>query len=208
MANCKSRAELLTLTFMNGARRRLETRLSEEAAFRRRYECQTFDVFARTLAARRRSLLSGNVAVIERAAALNEFDRPCFLAASLLDFPSVQQWVARTFPLVLIDEAQDLNEHRFPILQGLSHSCPILAAADAFQCLEGRTRHRVFDRLDGERRAAHRLTQVRRTRQQGLLAAALAIRDGGDIRTVLTAKSVQRQNVMERSGISSSGSAR
>ena len=42
--------KLLALTFMNGARRRLDARLGENPAFRRRFDCQTFDVFARTLA--------------------------------------------------------------------------------------------------------------------------------------------------------------
>jgi len=43
-------------------------------------------------------------------------------------------WPARTFPLVLVDEAQDFDEHRMRGLQGLSQSFRI-AAADAFQCL-------------------------------------------------------------------------
>ena len=76
--------KVLALTFMNGARRRLEATLSVERVFRRRFECQTFDVFARTITARRTSLLRGNAAVAERALDLNEFDRPCSLAASLL----------------------------------------------------------------------------------------------------------------------------
>jgi predicted ribonuclease YlaK len=41
--------------------------------------------------------------------------------------------MARSFPLILVDEAQDLDEHRMRILQGLSPSCRIVAAADAFQ---------------------------------------------------------------------------
>lgn len=61
---------------MNGARRRLETTLSVESVFRRRFECQTFDVFARTITARRRSLLRGNAEFAERTLDLNEFDRP------------------------------------------------------------------------------------------------------------------------------------
>src|SRR5208282_236448 len=62
--------KLLALTFMNGARRRLDARLGENPLFRRRFDCQTFDVFARTLAARRRSLITQ--AMQEQAAALNE----------------------------------------------------------------------------------------------------------------------------------------
>jgi superfamily I DNA/RNA helicase len=125
--------KLLALTFMNGARRRLDARLGENPAFRRRFDWQTFDVFARTLAARRRSLVTQ--AMQAEADALSEFDGPCALAAGLLQIQAVQKWVARSFPLILVDEAQDLDDHRMRILQGLSPSCRIVAAADAFQCL-------------------------------------------------------------------------
>jgi hypothetical protein len=175
----------LALTFMNGARRRLEARLGANALFRRRFECQTFDVFARTVAARRRSLLSEKVGLIERAAALGEFDGPCFLAASLLETPAVRQWVAQSFPLVLVDEAQDLDDYRLRVLQGLSVACHIVAAADAFQCLaDGRDTAPLIGWLEGAGQT-HRLTQPRRTTLRGLLAAALAVREGRDIKAIL-----------------------
>jgi hypothetical protein len=178
--------KLLALTFMNGARRRLDARLGENPVFRRRFDCQTFDVFARMLAARRRSLITP--AMQMQMAVLNEFDGPCSLAAGLLEQESIRQWVARTFPLVLIDEAQDLDEHRMRILQGLSPSCRIVVAADAFQCLHnGRDTAPLMGWLESAGQT-HRLTQVRRTTQQGLLAAALAVREGRDIKDVLTAK--------------------
>lgn len=177
---------LLALTFMNGARHRLEARLSGEAVFRRRFECQTFDVFARTLAARRRSLLFGSAAITEHASSLNEFDGPCFLAASLLENPCIRHWVASTFPLVLVDEAQDLDKHRLGILQGISQASRVVVAADAFQCLtDGRDTMSLIDWLENAGHT-HRLTQPRRTRQRGLLDAALAVREGRDIKTVLT----------------------
>lgn len=178
--------KLLALTFMNGARRRLDARLGENPTFRRRFDCQTFDVFARTLAARRRSLITPELQ--EQAATLNEFNGPCALAAGLLEHEPVRQWVARCFPLVLVDEAQDLDEHRMRILQGLSQSCRIVAAADAFQCLyDGRDTTPLMGWLEAAGRT-HRLNQVQRTQQQGLLAAALAVREGRDIKAVLTAK--------------------
>lgn len=181
--------KLLALTFMNGARRRLDARLGENPAFRRRFDCQTFDVFARTLAARRRSLITP--AMQAQAAALSEFDGPCALAAGLLENEAVRQWVARSFPLVLVDEAQDLDEHRLSILQRLSPSCRIVAAADAFQCLHnGRDTAPLMGWLEGAGQT-HRLTQVRRTTQQGLLAAALAVREGRDVKAVLTARTAQ-----------------
>jgi hypothetical protein len=181
--------KLLALTFMNGARRRLDARLGENPAFRRRFDCQTFDVFARTLAARRRSLITPEMQT--QTDGLSEFDGPCALAAGLLENESVRQWVARSFPLVLVDEAQDLDEHRMRVLQGLAPSCRIVAAADAFQCLHnGRDTAPLMGWLEGAGQT-HRLTQVRRTTQQGLLAAALAVREGRDVKAVLTARTAQ-----------------
>lgn len=183
--------KLLALTFMNGARRRLDARLGENLAFRRRFDCQTFDVFARTLAARRRSLITP--AMQTHADALSEFDGPCALAAKLLESEAVQKWIARSFPLILVDEAQDLDEHRMRVLQGLSRSCRIIAAADAFQCLQnGRDTAPLMGWLEGAGQT-HRLTVVRRTSQHGLLAAALAVREGRDVKAVLTARTAQNR---------------
>lgn len=190
--------KLLALTFMNGARRRLEARLGENPAFLQRFDCQTFDVFARTLAARRRSLITP--AMQAQADALNEFDGPCALAGSLLENESVRHWVARTFPLVLVDEAQDLDEHRMRVLQGLSPSCRIVAAADAFQCLHnGRDTAPLMAWLEGAGQT-HRLTQVRRTTQLGLLAAALAVREGRDMKAVLTSRTAQNRTTWNGPG--------
>lgn len=190
--------KLLALTFMNGARRRLDARLGENAAFRRRFDCQTFDVFARTLAARRRSLITP--AAQAQADALNQFDGPCALAASLLEEGAVGKWVARSFPLILVDEAQDLDEHRMRILQGLSPFCRIVAAADAFQCLHnGRDTAPLMGWLEGAGQT-HRLTQVHRTNQQGLLAAALAVRQGQDVKAVLTANTYKNRTTWNGAG--------
>ncbi len=190
--------KLLALTFMNGARRRLDARLGENPAFRRRFDCQTFDVFARTLAARRRSLISPTMQA--QADALSEFDGPCALAASLLEDEAVRRWVARSFPVILVDEAQDLDEHRLRILQGLSPSCRIVAAADAFQCLHnGRDTAPLMGWLEGAGQT-HRLTQVQRTNQQGLLDAALAVREGRDVKTVLTANTYNNRTTWNGAG--------
>ncbi|WP_425104519.1 ATP-binding domain-containing protein [Ancylobacter sp.] len=190
--------KLLALTFMNGARRRLDARLGENPAFYRRFDCQTFDVFARTLAARRRSLITP--AMQTQADALSEFDGPCALAAGLLENEAVQKWVARSFPLILVDEAQDLDEYRMRVLQGLSPSCRIVAAADAFQCLHnGRDTAPLMSWLEGAGQT-HRLTVVRRTSQRGLLAAALAVREGRDVKAVLTARTAQNRTTWNGAG--------
>jgi hypothetical protein len=189
---------LLALTFMNGARRRLDARFGANPSFSGRFDCQTFDVFARALSARRRSLIVPTLQ--EQAATLNVFDGPCYVAAALLEMPAVRHWVARSFPLVVVDEAQDLDEHRLRILQALSLSCRIVAAADSFQCLtDGRDITPLMGWLNAAGQA-HRLTQPHRTSQQGLLAAALGVREGRDIRTVLTPSTFQNRTTWNGQG--------
>lgn len=190
--------KILALTFMNGSRRRLDARLGDNPIFRMRFDCQTFDVFARLLAARRRSLIAPELR--EQVAALNEFDGPCALAAGLLEQEIVRNWVARSFPLVLVDEAQDLDEYRFRILQGLSQACRILVAADAFQCLHaGRDTAPLINWFEGAGQT-HRLTQPQRTNQRGLLAAALAVREGRDIRAVLAVRASAKKTTWDGAG--------
>jgi superfamily I DNA/RNA helicase len=136
----------------------------------------------------------------EQADALSEFDGPCALAAGLLENEAVQKWVARSFPLILVDEAQDLDGHRMHVLQGLSPSCRIVAAADGFQCLHnGRDTAPLMAWLEGAGQT-HRLTLVRRTTQQGLLAAALAVRHGQDVKSVLTANTFNNRTTWNGAG--------
>lgn len=176
---------LLALTFMNGARRRLQSRLTGQAAFRRRFECQTIDVFARRLVGQRGALLHRRKELVERAARLNAFDGPCLLAGGLLAQASVAQWVAASYPLVLVDEAQDVDLRRLSILQGLAQHCHVVAAADAFQCLkEGQDTQPVITWLESAG-SVTRLRLAQRTTQQGLLEVASALRDDRDIWDVL-----------------------
>lgn len=93
---------------------------------------------------------------------------------------------ARTFPLVLVDEAQNFDERGMRGLQALSQSFRIVAAADAFQCLhDGRNTAPLMGLWPENPGETHRLTQPRRTGQQGLFAAALDVREGRDIKAVL-----------------------
>lgn len=174
-------SKVLALTFMNGARQRLEARLAQIPMFRRRFDCQTFDVFSRIVAGRRRSLVAGNAQLVEQAGRLDEFDGPCFLAGALLRDPTVSRWVASSYPLVIVDEAQDLDEHRISVLQGLAPACRIVAAADAFQCLTAELDTTLTMAWLEAAGTTERLTKVRRTDKPHLLAAALAVRQGRDI---------------------------
>jgi hypothetical protein len=169
--------KLLALTFMNGARHRLNARFGEVPELRRRFFCQTFDSFAGTVTHRRRALLR-SLPTLPADEIENAFDRTCAQAARLLELPEVLAWVANSYPLVVVDEAQDLNSHRLRLLKALAKACCIVAAADEFQSLD--------DRVDTEPvvtwlRTAEKptpLTRIRRTSQDGLLRAAGALRDG------------------------------
>jgi AAA domain len=112
---------------------------------------------------------------------LNQFDQTCIDAARLLEVPAVAAWMAAAYPLVVVDEAQDLDAHRFRMLQGISAASCVVAAADDFQNLNPRIdTNSVMEWL---RAADHpvRLSRIRRTSQDGLLRVAGALRQGRDV---------------------------
>ena len=65
-----------------------------------------------------------------------EFDRVCEAAGLLLEQPLVGAWVASSFPIVLVDEGQDLKPERLRMLKALAGAVHALIAADEFQCLD------------------------------------------------------------------------
>ena len=181
---CDERHKLLALTFMNGARHRLTGRLANVPKIRGRFRCQTFDAFAGWLTSRRRSLLR----TLDRLAGepLNVFDRTCQDAAVLLETASVAHWVADSYPLVVVDEAQDLDAHRLRLLQALSTVTRVVAAADDFQDLSGRAE---AGGIMSWLRTAETVTALStnwRTSADGLLRVAGALRSGTNVRAELT----------------------
>ncbi|WP_424983878.1 ATP-binding domain-containing protein [Maritalea sp. S77] len=179
---------MLALTFMNGARRRLTASLNAEASFRRKFDCLTFDSFAQSLAGRRSAKLTNEMR--RQAEELGQFNGPCFLASQLLQDAEVLRWVARTYPLVLVDEAQDLDVHRQGIILGLKEYCTAVVAADSFQCLtDGQETANFIAQLE-HAGTTHSLTQCHRTTKEGLLAAALAVRRGENTLDVLNEETI------------------
>jgi hypothetical protein len=169
--------KLLALTFMNGARHRLNLRFRDVPQLRSRFVCLTFDSFARMVVHRRRSVLRA-LSDQRHAPGLSEFDRTCIDAARLLEILSVSTWVAMSYPLVVVDEAQDLSPHRFRILKALGETTCLIAAADEFQNLnEDIDSSGVVTWLRGANKAVE-LTQIRRTSKDGLLRVAGALRGG------------------------------
>lgn len=179
---------MLALTFMNGARRRLTLSLNAEASFRQKFDCLTFDSFAQTLVRRRSAKLTEEMR--QQAEELDQFKKTCLMAGELLKDAEVRRWVARSYPVLLVDEAQDLEVHRQGIVLGLKQCCTTVVAADSFQCLsDGQETAGFIEQLQGFG-TSHSLTQNHRTDKTGLLSAALVVRSGEDIRGVLNEEAI------------------
>jgi hypothetical protein len=166
---------VLALTFMHGARRRLNEKLRSVPGLKGRFECVTVDSFAWRLLRRWRGLAA---ALGVQPLREDQYDAQCDAAGVLLERLEVRGWAAASFPIVLVDEAQDLKPQRLRMLRALAQSARTLIAADEFQCLDAALRPNP---LIGWMRGACEpevLNQVRRTNVPALLAAAIAIRGG------------------------------
>jgi len=164
---------VLALTYMHGARRRLADRLNGVATLRHRFDCVTIDSFAWRLLSRWRALaqrLHGEIP--------EPFDARCDRAGALLERPEVCAWVVASFPIIVIDEAQDLRLERLRIVRALATSARLLVAADEFQCLDSALRPNPLVAWMRETCVPEVLTLIRRTNVPALLTGAACVRAG------------------------------
>jgi len=124
---------VLALTFMHGARRRLDSRLRAVPRLEGRFLAMTIDSFAGRLVRRWRHLATdlGHALPDEE-----DYEATCEVAAALLARPAVKTWVALSYPFIVVDEAQDLSIARSSMVSCASTSCHVLLAADEFQGLD------------------------------------------------------------------------
>ena len=169
--------QVLALTKMHGSRRRLETRLRGLSGLRGRYRCSTMDSFAWIVVRRWRSLARMKSA---RVLLEEDYEQVCLLAGDLLAETIVARWVARAFPIVVVDEFQDSKGGQLEMIRALSSVAACIVAADDFQDLEGVEQSPAVEwarTKDG----CESLTEVHRTSAAGLLEASQALRDGRDV---------------------------
>lgn len=167
--------KLLALTFMHGARLRLDGHLRKIDEITSRYEAVTLDSFVWRLCYRWRARAREIGAAIPLA---GDFEAYCSLAGRLLAEPDIRAWVASGYPFVLVDEAQDLHRNRLGILSELSKVCSVAIAFDDFQCLDVSNRPvAVIDWVAG-RCVPTKLTTNHRTNVADLITAAHQIRSG------------------------------
>jgi hypothetical protein len=166
---------VLALTFMHGARRRLDSRLRDVVGLSGRFQATTLDSFAWRLVQRWRPLASSLGYTIPPE---EKYDETCGLAAALMKRPAVRSWVAMSYPVILVDEAQDLSSERSNMIAAMAESCLLLLAFDEFQCLNPVLRPMAMEAWLPEICTPTRLTRCRRTDDAELLEAAGAVRDG------------------------------
>lgn len=166
---------VLAVTFMHGSRRRLESRLSTIEPLGGRYEAVVLDGFAWRLIQRWRRLINHLGFAIPQE---RDFDACCALAARLVANPIVAQWVKCSFPIMIVDEAQDLCANRSAIVSTLSTTVTVFLAFDEFQCLAPELRPVPIQSWLAENSPPVRLQGNRRTNVAQLLAAADAVRQG------------------------------
>jgi hypothetical protein len=167
--------KVLGLTVMHGARQRLADRLTSIPGLQSKVDCLTFDSFAWNIVRRWRSLA---MKVFGREAFVDsnpDYELTCHMAGLLLQYKAVQEWTAQTYPIVVVDEAQDCKKGRLEILKALAEQSLVIAAADDFQDL--------FDLGENEAvqwlRSAGRITcldTIHRTNESELLEAARCLR--------------------------------
>lgn len=166
---------VLALTFMHGARRRLSDRLRSVPGLAARVKCCTVDSFAWRIYHRWRGLAT---ALAIPNLTEDNFDEVCGAAGLLLEQPQVRDWTAASFPIVLVDEGQDLRPQRLRMIAALEPATRMLLAADEFQCLDQSLRPNPLVAWIQDADEIQTLVQVQRTNRPGLLAAAAAIRGG------------------------------
>jgi hypothetical protein len=166
---------VLALTFMHGARRRLHEKLCGIGGLRGRIECITVDSFAQRLTRRWRGLAT---AVGVPTLRPDQYDAHCDAAGALLERPEVAAWVAASFPIVLVDEAQDLKPERLRMISALAPSTTLMVAADEFQCLDPTLRPNPCVTWLHAACKPMVLTRIHRTDVPALLSAAASIRAG------------------------------
>jgi hypothetical protein len=168
---------VLALTKIHGSRRRLHGRLWSIPELSHRFDCMTADSYAKRLLVRWRSLSLLRFGSLPDS---DDHDAFCDRAASLLAESPVSCWVSQTYPIIVVDEMQDSKGGQLRMLQKLSDSLQCLAAADDFQDLEAEGENEAFAWALKQNNAVS-LSQNHRTNAQGLIDAALALREGRDM---------------------------
>lgn len=169
---------VLGLTKHHGSRRRMELALKGSAGVGPCVDCLTIDSFAWQLVRRWRTLARDLGLKIREG----DFQAISSAAALILRQPGVGRWVARKYPLLVVDEMQDCKGGEVELLSSLAPYLHCICAADAFQDLSGDAENEAIAWAESVGETV-RLDYSHRTQVEGLLAAANALRTGRPLRS-------------------------
>ncbi|EPE93850.1 ATP-dependent helicase [Rhizobium grahamii] len=161
--------KILSLTFMHGSRRRLDAEFRGNPALSGKAVAMTIDSFAQNVWHRWRTL-AGSL-----NAEVGDFNQTCDACGQLLEKEAVARWVARSYPVIVVDEAQELAAPRLRMISALAGHSAVFVAADEFQCLDDNVDTAPFMTWFATGDITP-LDQIHRTNQAGLLAASANLR--------------------------------
>jgi hypothetical protein len=163
---------VLALTKYHGSRRRMDVKLrGKKAGVCDALDCLTIDSFSWRILQTWRSL-SDHLGL---RAVPGNFGSITAAAGVLLQHANVAQWIARRYPVVIVDELQDCKAGELDVLRGIEPYATFFCGADGFQDLSGDVVNEAVD-WAGEVGEVVPLHRVRRTEVQALLDAASALR--------------------------------
>ena len=171
----KEGQRVLALTFMHGSRRRMAEKLRDVSTICGRFDCITVDSFGKRITSRWASLAKDlNCYPPEEAT----FDQIALCAKTLLQNEQVISWVCNSYPIVVVDEAQDLTPARLGIISAIGKDATLIIAGDEFQCLDVTLKPNPYYDWTRTVCVPETLKSVRRTKENDLLANALSLRNG------------------------------
>jgi len=182
---------VLIITHMHGARRRLEALIHKEQP-KLHIIVDTIHAFALSVVNRWRTVFGLRFPVVaapdgggfvEKFGTVHAtFDEIVGKAEELFSFETVRAFIATTYPLIMIDEAQDCSAAVLRFIEALGKCSSCVMAADEFQNLLGEDDISDFGKWVSEHKQDanieyEELTEPRRTSDVGILEAARALRE-------------------------------
>jgi hypothetical protein len=198
---------VLGVTYLHGSRRRMHVTLGKVAAVQGRFHACTIDSLVRLIVCRWRSLgkeIDPNLNVVSDTP---DFKMMCRVGAALLQKPQVAQWLARRYPIVLVDELQDCQGDRLQVIKAIESCSNMIAAADEFQDLATTGTNEAVEWLHSTNGKQTVLTGNRRTSQQVLLQVADQLRSSCDCGDTLASRLCPAKNANVGAGGAARGLA-
>lgn len=183
---------VLALTFMHGSRRRLEKKLSFLKNHNIQYKCITIDAFSTQMVERFRSyfsVLKNTLTDYEKYYIENQQARTSIvdwnlirnLFIKLLTFKVIQDYLANSYPIVIVDEFQDCENSLLEVIKGiLKCDITVLIAGDDFQYLSNSEKCEATEWLTDNFDIIE-LNKVHRTNNSAILSTATGIRNNSTI---------------------------